>query len=174
MIIDLILLYKVSQLLNKKLPINHSEEYYTSSLTFISNIAIKNLTSDCMNNTLLDSFLLQMQHHNAYIKKQYAIFARPGVKLVDKCEAIADLQQDKQKPTIFFTQLLCLLWKENLFTIFFTLLQQLFYRHGSLLVLNNYTIGADGCWHYSFSVLPLLSKAMLYSKDLFLPSLYWQ
>ena len=109
MIIDLILLYKVSQLLNKKLPINHSEEYYTSSLTFISNIAKKNLTSDFMNNTLPDSFLLQMQHHNAYIKKQYAIFARPGVKLVDKCEAIADLQQDKQKPTIFFTHLLCLL-----------------------------------------------------------------
>jgi hypothetical protein len=47
-----------------------------------------------MNNTLTNSFLPQMQHHNAYIKKQYAIFAGTGVKLVDKCEAIADLQQD--------------------------------------------------------------------------------
>jgi len=47
-----------------------------------------------MNNTLPNSFLPQMQHHNAYIKKQYAIIARPGVKLVDKCEAIADMQQD--------------------------------------------------------------------------------
>jgi len=46
-----------------------------------------------MNNTLPDSFLPQMQHHNDYMK-QYAIFARLGVKLFDKFEAIADLQQD--------------------------------------------------------------------------------
>jgi hypothetical protein len=32
-------LYKVFELRNKKLPIKYSEEYYTSSCDFISNIA---------------------------------------------------------------------------------------------------------------------------------------
>ena len=93
-------LHKVSQLLNKKLPIKHSEEYCTSSSAFISNIVKKNWnpeTSDCMGQYFLKKGMRETSYFSYYMK------------LFDEPEAIADLQQDKQKPAIFFTHLLCLL-----------------------------------------------------------------
>ena len=97
---SLIHLHKVSQLLNKKLPIKHSEEYCTSSSSFISNIVQKNL--ELGNQRLHGPILLKKGMRETSSFSSY-------MKLFDEPEAIADLQQDKQKPTIFFTQLLCLL-----------------------------------------------------------------
>jgi len=98
--VSLIHLHKVSQLLNKKLPIKHSEEYCTSSSSFISNIVQKNL--ELGNQRLHGPILLKKGMRETSSFSSY-------MKLFDEPEAIADLQQDKQKPTIFFTQLLCLL-----------------------------------------------------------------
>jgi len=92
-------LYKVSQLLNKKLPIKHSEEYCTSSSAFISNIVKKNL--ELGNQRLHGPILFKKGNARTSCFSSY-------MKLIDEFEAIADLQQDEQKPTIFFTHLLCL------------------------------------------------------------------
>ena len=97
----LIHLHKVSQLLNKKLPIKHSEEYCTSSSSFISNIVQKKSGTRkpviAWANTFKKKGMRETSSFSSYMK------------LFDEPEAIADLQQDKQKPTIFFTHLLCLL-----------------------------------------------------------------
>jgi hypothetical protein len=96
----LIQLYKVSQLLNKKLPIKHSEEYCTSSSAFISNIVKKKL--ELGNQRLHGPKLFKKGNGENFMFSSY-------MKLFDEFEAIADLQQDEQKPSIFFTHLLCLL-----------------------------------------------------------------
>jgi len=54
-------------------------------------------TSDCMGQYFLKKGMRETSYFSYYMK------------LFDEPEAIADLQQDKQKPAIFFTHLLCLL-----------------------------------------------------------------
>ena len=94
-------MHKVSQLHNKKLPIKHSEEYCTSSSAFISNIVQKKS----------ETRKPAIAWANTFYKKgmQRTSCSSSYMKLLDEFEAIADLQRDKQTPTIFFTHLLCLL-----------------------------------------------------------------